>query len=402
MAFHGSPAGGASPALSIVIDSHERGLSLDEMLGLLDRTPMWIRCPQCDVPFEIKGKDPQAEVRCPSCDGSFGRLRDAGTDVEDPLEARKLHGFSGHTRAVCAIAFSPDGRTLASGSSDSALMLWDVTSRRKLGRLDVSPGDARCLAFSPDGGTLASGGSDEVIRLWDTATGSERVRLSGHGQVLHALAFSPDGQYLASGSANPGGARLDWGKLIVWEIASGRTLEGPRINECNCRALAFSPDGRTLAAMRDNHLLVFMDIETGAAVPAAEKHDMGQNSIAFTPDGKTVISASLDGKLRCWDPSSGALKGVLVTRQRDQGFMPFGALSASVSPDGRLVAVGMLSGPTYDVQIFELGSGRARALLKNRCRGVSAVAFSADGRLLAAGGESESGAGVTLLWLVSA
>ena len=123
---------------------------------------------------------------------------------------------SGHTSAVNDVAFSPDGRWLASGSSDQIVKLWEAATGRAVRTLAGHSNSVEAVAFSPDGRWLASGSWDKTVKLWEVATGREVRTLAGHSSWVEAVAFSPDGRWLASGG---------WDKMIkLWEVATGREV----------------------------------------------------------------------------------------------------------------------------------------------------------------------------------
>ena len=150
--------------------------------------------------------------------------------------------LTGHTLAVTSVAFSPDGKTLATGSDDSTVRLWDVAARRALGTpLTGHTNSVRSVAFSPDGRTLATGSYDNTVRLWDVATrraiGGD---LTGDTGTVHSVAFSPDGKTLATGSYD--------NTVRLWDVATQRALGTPLTGDTGLvHSMAFSPDGKTLA-----------------------------------------------------------------------------------------------------------------------------------------------------------
>ena len=151
--------------------------------------------------------------------------------------------LTGHTDDVDSVAFSPDGKTLASGSDDGAVRLWDVASHRQIGAPLTGHTDAvSSVAFSPDGKTLASGSGDDSVRLWDVASHRQiGSPLTGHTDAVDSVAFSPDGKTLASGS--------DDDSVRLWDVASHRQIGSPLTGHTDAvDSVAFSPDGKTLAS----------------------------------------------------------------------------------------------------------------------------------------------------------
>ncbi|MEW6230988.1 MAG: WD40 repeat domain-containing protein [Chloroflexota bacterium] len=145
--------------------------------------------------------------------------------------------LSGHGGLVRSVTFSPDGKTLVSGSDDRAVKLWEVASGREVRALSGHTSPVSSVAFSPDGKTLASGSDDKTVKLWEVASGREVRALSGHTSPVSSVAFSPDGKTLASGS---------YQEIKLWEVATGwvRTLSG---HWDWVSSVTFSPDGEIMA-----------------------------------------------------------------------------------------------------------------------------------------------------------
>ena len=198
-----------------------------------------------------------------------------------------------HRSGVTTVAFSPDGRTLASGSWDNYVMLWDVDTGKLLRTLDRHTDGVRAAAFSPDGRTLASGGYDRTILLWDVDTGQQKQTFEGHTDYVRAVAFSPDGRTLASGSYD--------NTVRLWDVDTGQPLQTLREHKNTVNSVAFSPDGRTLASGGDGttillyppDVILLWDAETGERKMTLRGHRSPVNSVAFSPDGSTLASGGV-------------------------------------------------------------------------------------------------------------
>jgi WD40 repeat protein len=227
----------------------------------------------------------------------------------------------GHTQAVVRVAFSPDGQLCASAGLDGTIIVWDLATHRQLWSRRHKE-RAIEVAFSPDGKTLASA-SDQGphngtrLKLWDVATGTEHASFTVPGrQLINTLAFAPDGQTLASC-----GEALDdsSSSVLLWDLRSGRSRGLGPPEPFWYMALAFSPDGHTLAvgcghghggfpgdaaAPRWGAVQLF-DTATGKRTATHTGHSAVVQWLAFTPDGKRLVSADVEATVKVWDVSSG-------------------------------------------------------------------------------------------------
>ncbi|MGH3774739.1 MAG: TIR domain-containing protein [Pseudonocardiaceae bacterium] len=340
----------------------------------------------------------------------------------------------GHTHVVTAVVFSPDGRTLATGSADNTVRLWDVTDPSRptpLGQPLAGHTDyVRAVVFSPDGRTLASGGHDETVRLWDVTDPAHPTLLgrplTDHTNAVHAVAFSPDGRTLASGSADQTvllwniPAQLLTGHIdTVWAVAfslDGRTLatsgDDQTVRLWNVTdpthptplgqpltghtgwvgAVAFSLDGRTLATGSGDQTVRLWNVTDPAhPTPLGQPltgHTRYVAAVAFSPDGRTLASGSADQTVRLWDvtdPAHPTPLGQPLTGHTDY------VHPMVLSRDGRTLATG---GADRTVRLWNVTDpARPTALgepLTDHTNAVNAIAFSPDGHTLASGGADQT------------
>jgi WD40 repeat protein/serine/threonine protein kinase len=294
----------------------------------------------------------------------------------------------GHVGQVFAVAFAPDGATLASGALDGRVFLWDLGQggpkvrallpKLRLGAirsLAFSPdgrllacggqtGDVvlvqvsdtglqprpawtghtapvRSLCFSPDGGTLASGGGDGSVRLWDVAGNKERARLVEKGPEVGSVGFSPDGRLLAWGGND--------GRVRVCTLGQGDVTRALPQGEWPVEEVAFAPDGKTLAAVRQDGQVQVYDPVTGREV-AGFGADRNGSALAFAPDGKTLAVSSPLGSVAWWQADG---KKRLASWR-----LPGHVAQMAFAPDGRHLATANGNGTVYILRLGE-SSGAA-------------------------------------------
>jgi WD40 repeat protein len=285
----------------------------------------------------------------------------------DPNAGSEEGVLRGHTYAVTSLAWFADGRRLASGGADGTVKIWEAAEGR---RRDVLPGHTDfvgALAFSPDGAVLASGGDDRTVRLWDAATGASRATLTGHAAAVYAVAFSPDGRTLASAGLDKA-ARL-------WDPGAPEAAPRSSPDLGPVYSLAFSRSGLLALAGRDTTVWLW-DPGGSGAPRGLSGHADEVFAVAFSPDGKALASAGADKAVRLWDPVTGQERVAFAGHEKPVRALAF-------SPDGATLAS---AGDDWTVRLWDTRRGREEAVLRGHSREVRALAFADDGKTLASGG----------------
>ncbi len=272
---------------------------------------------------------------------------------------------------VLALAYSPDGLTLASAGDDAVVVLRDVATGQVTGRLEGHRDAVACVSFSPDGKTLATGSYDRTVKLWDVASRRVRATLVGHTNWVFSVAFSADGASLASASHDK--------TVRAWDVVTGRETATLAGHSASVRAVTFAPargGSRLLASGGADRLVVLWDLSRRSPVAYFKGHKGTVRAIAFTADGATLATGSEDGEVKLWDVSSRRERAALVGHSDMVTCLAF-------SPRGAILATGSLD---TTVKLWEINSGRERASLNGHTDGVSALAFAPSARQMATGG----------------
>ncbi len=288
--------------------------------------------------------------------------------------------LTGHANWVSSVAFSPNGKVLASGSADGTARLWDVASVTGIATLTGSGGSILSAAFSPNGKILATGSYADTAQLWDVASRRQvGAPLTGHTGPVDTVAFSPDGKTLATGS--------DDGTVRLWETATHQEIGNPIIVDTSTGlehpvdSVTFSPDGKTLATGSADGRMRLWTIATHQQIgnPIIATAPFGAvNSVVFSPDGKTLANANLDGNVQLWN----------VETHHQMEDLTGSAESLAVSPSWRTLATGSFDGT---LQLWDVATHQQIGEpITSDNSWITSVAFSPDGKTLATGDRDDS------------
>ncbi len=317
---------------------------------------------------------------------------------------RLTAAYAGRPGWVRSIAFSPDGKTLASiegysaeqGQFNGRLRLRDVATGRELETPPDAPAMLQCLAFSREGDLLAAAGSSGTVHLWQWPGGTPKAQLEGSPATVHSLAFSPDGKQLAAAVGNypQKGKNATGGEVRLWDLATGHHTATLRVQARETYAVtsvAFSPDGKTLAARSQESVVRLWDVEAAKprfALHSNEKFGYPEllpedRTLAFSPDGTVLAVGAEDSTVRIWEVATAR---ELVVLQHPSFNYVLGAPAVAIHPDGTLLASARL----HTVHLWDPHVRRERAVVPPPAKlaaqlttGPYGVAFSPDGRIVA-------------------
>ena len=371
------------------------------------------------------GKGGINDITCSQDGALFAVASQISIWIYDVQTSEELALLTGHTGRINSISFSPDGRTLASGSHDNTVRLWDMATRTEIGRLEGHTAAVNSISFSPDGRTLASMADDNTLRIWDVDTQTQIHTLEGHTGSVESVSFSPNGQTIASGGNDD--------IVRIWDVATRTaigTLEG-HIGYVS--SVSFSPDGKTIASGSHDNTVRLWDVATQTEIGVLEGHTGWVNSVSFSPDGQTIASGGNYGPARLWHRGEVRLWDVDTLTEIAIHEVNSNVTGVSFSPDGQTIAykteLGIFThvyfldintqtrtyGPnlggsehTWDVlwvvaaQVKKKGYSWFRTMLEGHTddrlgRGINSVIFSPDGKTIASGGTYDG----SFLWDVA-
>ncbi|MEG4996935.1 protein kinase domain-containing protein [Microcoleus sp. B4-D4] len=288
----------------------------------------------------------------------------------------KVKNFAQHSDAVGAVAFSPDGLMLASGSKDKTVQIWDLATGKSIRTFAGDSSTIWSVAFNSSGTKLATGTGFWRVMLWDLKTG-EGTRLLDHTASVWSVAFSPDDKLIASGSGDK--------TTKISDAATGSLIYNLPDHTDFVYSVAFTPDGKSLVSGSKDKKITIVDVATGSLIKTLEGHGDQVRSVAVSPDGKTIVSGSYDETIKIWDIETGDLIRSIKGHSDD-------VVSVAISPDGKFIASGSKD---KTIKIWDFATGELLNTLTGHTDEVYVVAFSPDGKTIASGSKDNT----IKLWL---
>lgn len=286
----------------------------------------------------------------------------------------RIPTLTGHSGEVNAVAISPDGQKITSGSDDQSIKIWNLNTGQALRTLKGHSSWVYSVAISPDGQSLVSGSKDQTIKVWNLNTGEELRTFKAHTGYVNSVAISRDGQKIASGSYDK--------TIKVWNLKTGQvsTLTG---HSREVLSVAISPDGQKIASGSADRTIKVWNLNTGKELHTLTGHSGDVNSIAISPEGQELASVSDDKTIKVWNLNTGRQIRTLTGHSADVNSVAYSPRTPTAnSPDNQKIATGS---DDKTIKLWNLITGEELATLRGHSAPVWSVAFSPNGQTLVSG-----------------
>ena len=327
---------------------------------------------------------------------------------------RKLHG---HRLLVNSVSYAPDGKTLASGSRDKSVKIWDTATYQCLRTLRGHHESVWSVCYAPDGKTLASASWDKSVKIWDARTGKCLCTLQEHRDGINSVCYAPDGTTLASASAD---------KLVkIWDTGTYKCISTLKGHKKSVWSVCYAPDGKTLASASEDRMVKIWHIATGKCLRVLKGHTSCVLSVRYAPDGKILATVSDDKSVKIWDMNTGQCLHTLwghsayinnicyAPDTKASDFLTSGyckkysgqplipavimtLITKYLVHQGGILAVagGYDKNIGHTVKIWDTNTGQCLHRLKVYLEMMFAVCYAPNGRTLASGGSD----GIITIW----
>lgn len=361
----GQPPFGGSTPLAKLVQHHLKEAPPIEVLR--PETPAEVAA----ILRRLLAKNPSDRFQTPSellqALASCGASSQVMSAPRRPTTITLASRLIGHQDRVRAVAFAPEGRSLASASTDGTIRLWEVGQGQAIGCLNLSF-PVWSVAFTPDGTQLACVGEDCTVALWDLHRAGCSWRVKGHSGSIDCLTIAPSGEYLLTGGRD--------GMLKLWDRETGRERKSLLAHQGAVWGAAFSPDGRTILSGGQDRNLRLWEVSTAESLALFPEQPMLVTCLAISPDGKLALTGGVDGVIHLWDLLS---RRELRLFEGHEGRIT----SLTFSPDGTQAASGSRD---QTVRIWQVPTGKVLDILRGHTRWVNSVDWSPTGPYLASAG----------------
>jgi WD40 repeat protein/transcriptional regulator with XRE-family HTH domain len=304
----------------------------------------------------------------------FGIANGNAIKLWDVSTGQELITMIGHTDWIGGLAFSPDGKRLASTSLDGTVRIWSLAPGQEIVTV-ASPGAGygTRVVYSTEGREFLTNGGDGTATIWNSETGEPRLTVTGHSEEILSVAFSPDGKRFATAS--------DDGTAIVWDVATAKKLLTLTGHEAGVRDITFSPDGKLIATGGFDNTARVWDAATGASKYILTEYGAIVPGVAFSPDGIYLATSSIDGTAKIWNMQTGELSLTFAG----------GGPDIAYSPDGKIIATsGGAPGGDGLARLWNAKTGEAMFTLTGHSALIRLVSFSPDGKILGTGSDDNT------------
>ena len=298
--------------------------------------------------------------------------------------------YQGHSAWVSAVAWSPDGQQIASGSWDKTVQVWDAATGRTILTYNGHTQTVKAVAWNPfwetgtlpgeqvilDGIYIASGSWDNTVHVWQAATGDDLPHYEGHSAQVEAVAWSPHGQYIASASHDC--------TVQVWKASNRNTLLTYSGHSAPVWSVAWSPDGQYIASASHDRTVQVWKASTGEHILTYRGHTAQVSTVAWSPGGQYIASASHDGVVQLWHVSTGE---ILLSYSDDAGAVK----ALAWSPDGRYIASAVKTVQVWDTKVSTRDTSKTPIFTyQGHSAWVNALSWAPDGRSIASASDDQT------------